>query len=481
MRRFRKAKIIVTLGPATSSAEIIESLFYAGADVFRLNFSHGTLSDHAHYIDVLRNLETKCNRPITILGDLQGPKFRVGSFSEALLSLNKDDIFQLDLNSDEGNRNRVYFPHSELFPLLTVGSELLFNDGRVRGCVIKQSNEVLVLRILVGGEIGSHKGVNIPSIILPKASLTEKDEKDLAFALEHHVDWIALSFVQCAQDILSLKKIVQNRALILAKLEKPQAMDHLSEIIEASDGVMVARGDLGVEMAQEDVPCLQKKIVRISREIGKPIYVATQMLESMIHASSPTRAEASDVATAIFEGVDGVTLSAETSVGTYPLEAVTMMHRIITRTEQDTVYPVLIDAWRDSPRSTLIDAIATAARHITETIDVPCVAIFSETGHTVFRMIRERPNVPLVCLTPHVITARRLAAVWGVHAIVVSIPSNLDMVRTACQVCYREGFALRDDTIVIVAGSPLGTSGGTNALHVAYVQDHLDPYLLALA
>ncbi|HLN24412.1 MAG TPA: pyruvate kinase [Patescibacteria group bacterium] len=472
MRRSRKAKIIATLGPASSSPQAIEALFVAGADVFRLNFSHGSYAEHQQRYDIIRDIERKMRRPVGILADLQGPKLRVANFVNDRVTLRSGQQFRLDLDPTLGDDVRVNLTHPEVFAALKAGTELLLDDGRLRLRVERHSHDFAETVVIVGGELSNHKGVNVPNVVLPISPLTEKDKADLAFALDMGADWVALSFVQRPEDVAEIKRMVGGRALIMSKLEKPSAIDYLEEIIELSDGIMVARGDLGVECPPESVPILQKRIVRSARKAGKPVVVATQMLDSMIHSPTPTRAEASDVATAVYDGADAVMLSAETAAGEYPIDAVTMMDRIIERVETDEQYKIILDASRPPPTGTTRDAISAAARQVAHTLSVAAVVTFTSSGSTTLRAARERPDVPVLCLTTDVTVARQMAMVWGVHSVVApEVHSFAEMVAVALRVSHEQGFAHWKDQVVITAGVPFGTPGTTNILRVAVVEE----------
>ncbi|MBF0374156.1 MAG: pyruvate kinase [Alphaproteobacteria bacterium] len=471
MRRTRNAKIIATLGPASTEPHAIESLFMAGADVFRLNFSHGTHTDHRRRIEIIRDLERHARRPIGVLADLQGPKLRVGLFHGGKATLGSGDVFRLDLDHAAGDRTRAALPHPEVFAALTVGTELLLDDGRIRLRVEHHGMDFAETRVLVGGELSNHKGLNVPNVVLPLSAMTPKDRSDLAAALDMGADWIALSFVQRPEDVAEARAMVRGRAWILSKLEKPSAIDRLDEIIELSDAVMVARGDLGVEVPPETVPILQKRIIAAGREAGKPVVVATQMLDSMVHSPTPTRAEASDVATAIYDGADAVMLSAETATGEYPMDAVTMMDRIIQTVEGDIHYTMMRDAARPAPDPTVRDAISAAARQVAHTLKVAAVVTYTSSGSTTLRAARERPEVPIIGLTSDIRVARRLALVWGTHsAITKEVHSFSEMVAKALKNARDEGFAKPGDQIVITAGVPFGTAGTTNILRVAKLE-----------
>jgi len=470
MRRHRNAKIIATLGPATSTEDAIAALFEAGADLFRLNFSHGEHSDHLASLTIIRALEERFRRPIGIVADMQGPKLRVGTFADGEVTLEAGSAFRLDMGEAPGDASRASLPHPEVFAALVVGQDLLINDGRVRLRVETAGKDFAETSVITGGPIGDRKGVNVPSAILPIPALTAKDRRDLDFALKIGADWIALSFVQRPEDVAEAKKVIAGRAGLMAKLEKPAAVDRLGEIVDLSDAIMVARGDLGVEVPPEEVPTLQKRMVRVCRQVGKPVVVATQMLDSMVHAPTPTRAEASDVAGAVYEGADAVMLSAETAVGDYPMEAVAMMSRIIARVERDPNYRAIVDAVRIGSDATAADAITAAARQVASTIHAAAIVTYTTTGSTTLRAARERPEVPILCLTTKESTARRLALAWGVHCITIRDVTNVgQMVERAASSALAESFAVLGDRLVITAGVPFGTPGATNLLRIAWV------------
>jgi pyruvate kinase len=470
MRRQRATKIVATLGPASGTPEIIAGLFRAGVDVFRLNFSHGAHEDHRARVEMLRAIERDTGRPIGILMDLQGPKLRVGTFAAGRVELMRGQPFRFDLEDRPGDGARARLPHPEIFAALAPGLELLLDDGRIRVVVRDCGPDFAETEVVTGGPLSDRKGVNVPGAVLPLSPLTEKDRRDLAFGLDQGVDWVALSFVQRPEDIAEARKLIAGRAAVLAKLEKPQAIEHLDQIIELSDAVMVARGDLGVELPPEEVPVLQKRIVSACRDAGKPVVVATQMLESMVGAPAPTRAEASDVATAVFDGADAVMLSAETAAGKYPVEAVTIMDRIIARVERDPLYRRITDAAREEPEATAADAITAAARQVAHTIHAAAIVTFTTSGSTALRAAHERPDAPILGLTERRETARKLALAWGVHVVVARDIENFqDMVERACDVAKAEGFARPGDRLVVTAGVPFGTPGATNVLRIAWV------------
>ncbi|MEN7530180.1 pyruvate kinase [Cupriavidus sp. DL-D2] len=472
MRRLRNAKIVATLGPASTSPEIIEALFDAGADVFRLNFSHGSHDDHRQRLDTIREIEQARGRPIGVLLDLQGPKLRIGTFADGPIQLPAGASFRLDLDRDQpGTVSRVSLPHPEIFAALREGTELLLDDGKIRLRVDHCGRDFAETTVVNGGPLSDRKGVNVPGVVLPLSAMTEKDRRDLDFGLTLGVDWIALSFVQRPEDIQEIKAIVQDRAGIVAKLEKPAAIQSLDAIVAEADAVMVARGDLGVEMPAEQVPSLQKQIVRACRKAGKPVIVATQMLESMIATPVPTRAEASDVATAVYDGADAVMLSAESASGRYPVEAVTMMNSIITRTESDPHYHDAIQSSHTPPRAEAADAIGYAVRHVAGLLKVPATVAYTSSGYSALRMARERPEVPILGMTPRIATARRLALAWGVHAVLChEVVDVLEMTDLASRTVVKERFGEPGQSIVISAGLPFTVAGTTNLLRIAQVQ-----------
>ena len=472
MRRLRNTKIIATLGPASATPDDLRALFQAGADVFRLNFSHGDVASHRQRYQMIRDLEEEIGRPIGVMGDLQGPKIRIGTFADTEVELKSGQEFRFDLDPTPGDGDRVCLPHEAIFGAAEIGMDLLLDDGRIRLRVEQIESDSIITSVVDGGPISNAKGVNVPGVALPLKPLTDKDSADLDVALELGVDWVALSFVQRAKDVAEVRARVDGRAGLIAKIEKPSAIDDLDGIIAQSDGIMVARGDLGVELPIESVPSLQKKLVRAARAAGKPVVVATQMLESMVHAAMPTRAEVSDVANAVYDGADAVMLSAESAVGEHPVEAVEMMDRIAIRVESDPLYRTIIDADKPAPEATSADAITAAASQTAHTLGASVIASFSATGSTSLRASRERPTVPILSLTPRLKTARRLALAWGVHNVLTDEADRFAvMVDMAVEVALRDGFAKPDDQLVIVAGIPFGTPGATNVLRVAQAVD----------
>jgi pyruvate kinase len=470
MRRLRRTKIVATLGPASSDQAVIARLFQAGADVFRINMSHTPHDAMRKLQAAIRAVEKDFGRPIGILADLQGPKLRVGAFQSDSVMLKKGAEFVLDDDKTAGDEHRVHLPHPEILAALEPGHTLLLDDGKVRLKAVETSRTRAVTRVEVGGKLSARKGVSLPDTTIGSSALTEKDRTDLEACLDAGVDWVGLSFIQRPEDIAEAKKITRGRASVMAKIEKPQAVARLPEILDYTDSIMVARGDLGVEMPLEKVPGIQKQITRAARRAGKPVVVATQMLESMINNPVPTRAEVSDVATAIFEGADAVMLSAESAAGQYPIEAVSTMNRIAEEAETDALYRDIIDAQRSQPEATGSDAIADAARQIAKTLELPAIACWTFSGSTVMRVARERPQSPIIAISPNVATGRRLAVAWGVHCIVAEDARDLDdMVDRACRLAFREGFVRAGQRILIVAGVPLGTPGATNMVRIAFV------------
>ena len=471
MRRLRRVKILATLGPASSDIATIRKLFEAGADVFRINMSHTSHDKMRELVDTIRNVETSYGRPIGILVDLQGPKLRLGTFGgDGGALLKNGESFVLDADPTPGSRERVQLPHPEILSALRPGHALLIDDGKVRLIAEQTSPERCITRVAIGGRVSDRKGVSLPDTDLPVSSMTAKDRADLEAALTVGIDWIALSFVQRADDVVEAKKLVRGRAAVLAKIEKPQAVERLAEIIDAADALMVARGDLGVELPVERVPGLQKQMTRMARRAGKPVVVATQMLESMIQSPVPTRAEVSDVSTAVFEGADAVMLSAESAAGKFPIEAVTTMNRIGEEIERDPTYRTVINSQRAEPEATTGDAIADAARQIAETLDLSAIICWTDSGTTAIRVARERPKPPVVAITPNINTGRKLALVWGVHCVIAETAHDQDdMVERAGRIAFRDGFARAGERVIIVAGVPFGTPGATNMVRIAFV------------
>ncbi|MSU88212.1 pyruvate kinase [Rhodobacteraceae bacterium 2CG4] len=472
LRRNRNVKIVATLGPASSDYETIKALFEAGADVFRLNMSHGTHDDIRNRHEILRDLEVEFERPICILADLQGPKLRCGTFKDGPVMLEEGQAFRFDLDDKPGDAKRVQLPHPEIFQALSEGSTLLVNDGKIRLTVKSVSADHADCEVAVGGEISNRKGVNVPDVVLPLAALSEKDREDLEFVCELGIDWLALSFVQRAADVDEARALANGRAAILAKIEKPAAVKAYAEILAASDGIMVARGDLGVELPVQALPPIQKRLVRECRMVGKPVIVATQMMESMISSPVPTRAEVSDVAQAIYEGADAVMLSAESAAGDYPIEAVRTMSAVAESVENDEIYRQVIEASRTPSKASVGESITAAAREVAETTDVKAICCFTHSGTTASLMSREKPRVPIIALTPKTGTARRLCLTWGLTCVLTAEVERFKMaVVSAARAAKAYGFGGDEDFIVVTAGVPFNTPGTTNILRVAPVDE----------
>ncbi|WP_417243919.1 pyruvate kinase [Celeribacter sp.] len=474
MRRLRNVKIVATLGPASNDYKMIRALAEAGADVFRLNMSHGDHDEIRVRHEIIRKVETDLGRPIAILADLQGPKLRVGKFSSGAHDLEEGDKIRLDLDPALGDSNRVQLPHPEIFAALKPGANLLVNDGKIRLQVEDCGEDYANCVVIVGGTISDRKGVNVPDVLLPLAALSTKDRKDLEFTCELGVDWVALSFVQRPEDMVEAKQLVNGRAAVLAKIEKPSAVENFDDILAASDGIMVARGDLGVELPVHAVPPIQKRLIRKCRAAAKPVIVATQMLESMIESPMPTRAEVSDVATAIYEGADAIMLSAESAAGNYPIEAVTTMNNVAMEVENDATYREVIDASRSAAKDTVADAIVSAAREIAETTNVKAIVCYSESGTTASLTARERPHVPIIAMTSRRNTARKLCLYWGMHCVMTGEVERFKMaVVNAARAARTAGFATEKDMIVVTAGIPFNQPGSTNILRVAPCEERL--------
>lgn len=470
MRRNRHAKIVATVGPASSSPEMLHALFLAGVDTFRLNFSHGSQDDHARVHAAIRALERTVGRPIGILQDLQGPKIRLGTLAGGRLDVASGETLRFVLDGSEGDRDAIPLPHPEIFAAIAPGQDLLIDDGRVRVRIVGLTHDSIEAEVVIGGTLSNRKGVNLPGTLLDVSPLTPKDRADLAFGLDLGVDWVALSFVQKPSDVIEARGLIGDRAGIMTKVEKPQALERIDDIIRLSDAVMVARGDLGVEIPHEDVPGRQKELIRACRLAVKPVVVATQMLDSMVSAPTPTRAEASDVATAIYDGADAVMLSAESATGRFPLEAVAMMARIIHRTETHKLYRSLITASDPGEEETPAHAIASASASLADGVNAAAIVAYTLGGTTAARVARRRPQVPILALTPDLATSRRLCLLWGAHSVQAAEVSTYEaMVAGALAHAVEEGFAKANDLIVIAAGIPFAVAGTTNNIRVAQV------------
>ena len=469
--RTRNTKILATLGPASSDESVIESLFLEGVDLFRLNFSHGTTDDHAARVKSIRAIEEKHNRPIGIVADLQGPKFRIGDFRGDQIALKIGQDFRFDLNEDLGDSTRVYLPHPEVVEILEAGQSILLDDGKVRVRITDKGADWLQGTVEAGTKLSNHKGFNVPGVLIPVPALTDKDKQDLKTALELGVDWIAQSFVQTADDAKEAKELIGDRAALMVKLEKPSAIEYLKDIIEVADGAMIARGDLGVEMPPEDVPSLQKQIIRHMREVGKPVVVATQMLESMITNPMPTRAEASDVANAVYDGTDAVMLSAETAAGDYPVETVKIMNRILEKVETDDTYKTIMEATQLATHDNASDAITTAAEQVARDIHAACIVNYTTSGSTALRTARRRPHIPILCLSQNMEVTRRLSVCFGVRGLhITDVNSFFETVQVAVKQAKERNMAKVGETLVLTAGVPFGQVGSTNVLRVAVVE-----------
>ncbi len=468
MPRSRKVRILATLGPSSNSVEVIRQLVVAGADAFRINMSHGAHKDHGKLVEIIRSLESELERPMTILADLQGPKLRVGRFKGDRAIVENGQTFSFDQSEEPGDSSRVMLPHKEIFAAVGIGTRLLVDDGKLVFRVTAIDDDRIESEVETGGTISNNKGLNVPDVVLPVTSLTDKDRADLAFALEQGVDWIALSFVQRPEDVAEARRLIGGRAALLAKIEKPAAIERLEDILELADAVMVARGDLGVELPPQAVPPLQKKIVEAARRMGRPVVVATQMLESMITAPTPTRAEVSDVATAVYDGADAIMLSAESASGQFARESVAMMNRIAVSVESDPSHYARVHFTETLPDATTNDAIARAAAQMVGTVGASAIVCFTSSGSTARRVARERPRAPLLILTPSLRTARRLGLLWGAHAVRTrDVHSFEEMVGKSKRMALRHGLGSATDRIIVTAGVPFGTPGSTNVVHVA--------------
>ena len=471
MHHQRQTKIVATLGPASQTKDMIAQLAASGVDVFRLNFSHGTHEDHQKSVKYIRSIEKRSGHPIAIMADLQGPKLRIGEFAEGFIALERGMVIRFDSDKTPGNEKRVYLPHPNVLEILKKGDEILLDDGKVRVRIVKKGKGYINGEVIEGLCLAGKKGFNLPGVIVPVPALTAKDKKDLKAALDMGVDWIAQSFVQRPQDVKTARRLIKGRAALLIKLEKPAALDCLEELVELSDGVMIARGDLGVEIPPEDVPAVQKNVINLVRECGKPVIVATQMMESMIKNARPTRAEASDVATAVYDGADAVMLSAETAAGEYPVKAVQMMARICERTEDDETYLQAMETMRPDTIGKPSDAITTAAYYVAQDVDAAAIVTYTMSGSTALRAARQRPEVPILCLTPDLNVARRLALSYGVYAVHKEkmMDDFIGHAKMASKILLAKGFADKGDRFVMTAGVPFGTPGSTNILRIAEV------------
>ena len=464
----RSTKIVATLGPSSNTENKIKKLIFAGVNVFRLNFSHGSHEDHLSTINIIRRIETKLKSQLGILADLQGPKFRIGKVEDNV-KLKVNDLFILDKEKEIGSRKRAYLGHNEIYKSIKINSIILIDDGKIKLKVLSKKKDILKTKVLVGGNLSSNKGVNLPNLILDTKPITAKDRNDLNFILENEIDWIALSFVQKVDDVKYVKKIIKNKKPLISKIEKPSALNDLDQIIELSDGIMVARGDLGVELPPSNVPGIQKNIIMACRVLGKPVIVATQMLESMINTPVPTRAEASDVATAVFDGADAVMLSAETAVGQYPVDSVNTMSNILEATEMHIkLHP------HDSPRAlkkenSIYHAVSNAAVNLAETVNAKAIVAFTASGKTAFRISRERPDLLLIVMTPENIVRRKLSLLWGARSFLSKVQGYEAAIKEARQTIKINKLAKVNENIIVVAGMPFGIEGTTNSIRVVTI------------
>ena len=464
----RSTKIVATLGPSSNTENKIKKLIFAGVNVFRLNFSHGSHEDHLSTINIIRRIETKLKLQLGILADLQGPKFRIGKVEDNV-KLKVNDLFILDKEKEIGSRKRAYLGHNEIYKSIKINSIILIDDGKIKLKVLSKKKDILKTKVLVGGNLSSNKGLNLPNLILDTKPITAKDRKDLTFILENEIDWIALSFVQKVDDVKYVKKIIKNKKPLISKIEKPSALNDLDQIIELSDGIMVARGDLGVELPPSNVPGIQKNIIMACRVLGKPVIVATQMLESMINTPVPTRAEASDVATAVFDGADAVMLSAETAVGQYPVDSVNTMSNILEATEMHIkLHP------HDSPRAlkkenSIYHAVSNAAVNLAETVNAKAIVAFTASGKTAFRISRERPDLLLIVMTPENIVRRKLSLLWGARSFLSKVQGYEAAIKEARQTIKINKLAKVNENIIVVAGMPFGIEGTTNSIRVVTI------------
>ncbi len=468
--RKRFAKILATVGPASTAAEMLKLLHEVGVDAFRLNFSHGTHADHARTIKAIRKIEETTGESIAIVADLQGPKIRVGAFETGQIQLKYGETVQITAHEGKGKPGHIVMPHKDLILALQPGDVLKFDDGKLMVTITEKQEDKLLGRVDIGGVLRDKKGVNIIGTVLPVSAMTDKDRKDLAFALENGVDYIALSFVQKVKDVMEASEHIAGRAGLIVKIEKPSAVEDIEHILDLADAAMVARGDLGVELPLEQVPVVQRKIISVARRLGKPVIVATHMLESMIDAATPTRAEASDVATAIYQGADAVMLSAETAVGRHPATAVAIMDRIIKAAEHDPTYPDTTTSSHLRPETTVNDAISQSIHSIADVLGCKAVLGFTRTGSTVLRIARERPPCPILGLTTNKDVASRLALIWGVRPVVMDDPKGFaDMLETTQAIAITQADCTSGDKIIIAAGIPFGRPGTTDTLKIATI------------
>tara|TARA_B110000008_G_scaffold250883_1_gene264463 strand:+ start:1958 stop:3385 length:1428 start_codon:yes stop_codon:yes gene_type:complete len=467
----RKTKILATLGPSSNTIKKIIGLSKAGANAFRLNCSHLNEEDLKDYVRKIRRAEKIINKPIGILVDLQGPKIRIGTVKNNQNYLKEGSLFLFDLKKDIGDHRRVTLPHKKIFSSIKKGHLILLDDGKIHLKVTSVKVNEIRTKVLQGGYLKSNKGVNLPQTNIKTSALSNLDKKFASMAVQEGVDWIALSFVQKPNDIKELRKICSNKASIMAKIEKPSALDHIDQITSLADGIMIARGDLGVELPIESVPGWQKKIIRVARVKGKPVVVSTQMLESMTSSLTPTRAEVSDVANAVFEGADAIMLSAESASGDYPVETVKMMNKIAINIEKDSNYNDILSSQLEETPDTTPDAIATAAKTLADELSSPIIVCYTESGSTGIKVSRVRPSQIILTITPIIHTARKLSLAWGVLCFLQKDESDLEhMINLTKKTVKKSGLALIGDKVVITAGLPLKVQGTTNLIRVTTVK-----------
>ncbi|MDX2244660.1 MAG: pyruvate kinase [Leptolyngbyaceae cyanobacterium bins.302] len=466
----RRTKIVATIGPATSNPDVLRALIEAGATTLRLNFSHGTHEDHQRSIRLIRQTSFELNQPVGILQDLQGPKIRLGRFADGSIVLKKGDRFVLTSNMMTGTQEMSCVTYEPLADEVPEGAVILLDDGRVEMRVeeVKSAARELHCEVVVGGVLSNNKGVNFPGVYLSIKALTDKDRKDLTFGLDQGVDWVALSFVRNPNDVLEIKELISaagKQVPVIVKIEKHEAIEEMEAILSISDGVMVARGDLGVELPAEDVPILQKRLILTANRMGIPVITATQMLDSMVHSPRPTRAEVSDVANAILDGTDAVMLSNETAVGKYPIEAVSTMAQIALRIEQEPLKRSLGTSGRSIP-----NAISEAVGNIAEQLGAAAIMTLTKTGATARNVSKFRPQKPILAVTPHVDVARQLQLVWGVKPLLVlDLPSTGQTFQAAVNVAQEKELLQEGDLIVMTAGTLQGVSGSTDLIKVEVV------------
>ncbi|MBI1365116.1 MAG: pyruvate kinase [Alphaproteobacteria bacterium] len=470
--RNRFCKIVATVGPASSSPSMLRMLHHAGVDVFRLNFSHGDHGKIAQIVEAIRATEAESGDPIAVFADLQGPKIRTGVLAGDGIDLKFGEEYRLVLSNESSDPDVIPVPHPEVVQVLEPGDVLKLDDGKLQLTVTGRDKSAVIARADTPGRLTNRKGVNLPGRQLPISALTEKDRADLAFALKIGVDFVALSFVQRPEDVAEARAIIGERAGVISKIEKPSAVERLDAILEASDAVMVARGDLGVELPPEQVPGIQRRIVRACRAAGKPVIVATHMLESMVESISPTRAEASDVSTAVFQGADAVMLSAETAVGRHPPTAAAIMDRIIAATESDPESGGFKETVDPDTDFTTADAISLSARRIAEILDCRFAVAYTKTGSTARRLSRDRPHCAVLAATPSREVGRKLALYWGLAPVITEDISDFNEMLEKADRIARDHGALNGDRIIILAGYPFGRPGKTNTLKISRIGAH---------